>query len=424
VTTTPVTVWHVVDGQLERPGRTGGGVLTVPTQPVAVTTSGLTSSSVTLSWQPPVTNGGSAVTGYVVARDGAGGTSTTVGAGTLTQQFRGLTASTTYHLTVAAINAVGTGPTATKTITTPAVPGPSAARFPGDPNPKANNGTLYWGAGLAGNADTGTLEAGTGAVVGTIHGYWDAAKVPNALSVPNGPMAQFVVNAHGRDRLPLVTLHYPGSNWAGNANGAIDAQLDAWIAWCEAQAKPIYWVVNHEPENGDGLAPDFRAWQQHIRARITVYENAHGPLQRLTFCGCLMSYTFQPANGGPAAWWPGDGVWDVLGIDHYVDLNSIPTPPSTTILGPLWQKVVAFAVAHNAPIFVMEWGVRPSNPNGAQIMQDYYDYCTSGTADVVGLCYFSGGGGWWTLTDNNGMLSKFRALLSASKSIHMSDLGF
>jgi hypothetical protein len=424
VTLTPITVWHVVDGQLERPGRTGGGVLTVPTQPVAVTTSGLSSSSVTLSWQPPVTNGGSAVTGYVVARDGAGGTSTTVGAGTLTQQFRGLTASTTYHLTVAAINAVGTGPTATKTIATPAVPGPAAARFPGDPNPKANNGTLYWGESVLNNGSPAPQESGTGTIIGARHMFWDITKVPTALSVPNGAMAQAAVTAHADGHLPVLSIHYPGSNWAGNANGAIDTQIDAWIAWCEGRAKPIFWIVNHEPENGDGPAADFRAWMQHIRARITAYENVHGPLQRLVFSGCLMSYTFNPGNGGPTAWWPGDGVWDVCGIDHYVDTNSVPASgPGTTLLGPLWTKTVNFMTAHNCPIFVTEWGVRPDNPLGAQIMQEFYDYCTSGNVDVIGMTYFNNASRW-NLTDNNGMLSKFRALLTATKSIHMSDLGY
>ncbi len=71
----------------------------------------------TIAWQPPSNNGGSAVTGYRVARNGidangSGPWSTTVSRTTRSFTFTNLRASTTYTLSVRAINVAGTGPAA------------------------------------------------------------------------------------------------------------------------------------------------------------------------------------------------------------------------------------------------------------------------------------------------------------------------
>ena len=93
---------------------------TVPTIPVSVTATPGTGNA-TLSWQAPVSNGGSAITGYSVGRDGtdstgAGPWSTVDPAGTTSRVFNNLVSGQTYHLYVAAINSVGTGPAVTMTV--------------------------------------------------------------------------------------------------------------------------------------------------------------------------------------------------------------------------------------------------------------------------------------------------------------------
>ena len=95
---------------------------TAPTAPTGLTHT-QTSSSATMTWAPPASDGGSAITGYRVARDGTdthgtGAWSTTVPATTGTFTFSSLKPGTAYHLTVQAVNATGTGPAATTTATT------------------------------------------------------------------------------------------------------------------------------------------------------------------------------------------------------------------------------------------------------------------------------------------------------------------
>ena len=77
---------------------------TVPDPPTgAVATAG--DGQATVSWTPPVFNGGSAITGYTVTSDPAGGTASTLGATSTT--VTGLTDGVSYTFSVVATNVVG-----------------------------------------------------------------------------------------------------------------------------------------------------------------------------------------------------------------------------------------------------------------------------------------------------------------------------
>ena len=99
-----------VGGGTNRPGR------------AEVTSSSAGTTTATIAWQS-APDGGSPITGYVVSRDGSdttggGAYSTIVSPSTLSFTMTLLKPGTTYVLTVAAINAVGTGPTNGASVTT------------------------------------------------------------------------------------------------------------------------------------------------------------------------------------------------------------------------------------------------------------------------------------------------------------------
>ena len=123
----------------------------------------------TLTWAAPTSDGGSAITGYRVSRDGTdahgtGAWSTTVSAATRTFQFSSLKPGSTYHLSVQAINAVGTGPAASGTVviarTAPAAP----TTVKGTKSDTAHTAGLTWAAPSSdgGSAITGYLVSRDG----------------------------------------------------------------------------------------------------------------------------------------------------------------------------------------------------------------------------------------------------------------------
>jgi chitinase len=93
--------YYADDLSLIGPGGGGGGG-TPPGAPTGLTVTGVTSSSVSLSWTAP----SGPVSGYDVYENGTQATTSTGTSATVT----GLAASTTYTFTVAAYNSAGTGP--------------------------------------------------------------------------------------------------------------------------------------------------------------------------------------------------------------------------------------------------------------------------------------------------------------------------
>jgi hypothetical protein len=100
------------------PAITPAAPTTVPGAPTSVIAKA-SNASVVLSWKPPVSNGGSAITGYRITGSIGGVTKGTglAPASITSVAISGLTNGTTYTFAVAAINAVGTGPAATANAT-------------------------------------------------------------------------------------------------------------------------------------------------------------------------------------------------------------------------------------------------------------------------------------------------------------------
>lgn len=105
---------------------TPGAVATVPGAPViGSTTPG--NGWVAVDWAPPSSDGGAAITSYVVRVSPGGATCTTTGTPSCT--IGGLTNGTAYSFTVTASNRVGTGPASSPSFATPVAPTPPTAHI-------------------------------------------------------------------------------------------------------------------------------------------------------------------------------------------------------------------------------------------------------------------------------------------------------
>ncbi len=148
-----------------------GGVAGQPTDVAGV---GASPTTAALTWAPPVSDGGSPITGYLVSRDGgtagAAGWSRTVAATARSQTFTVLSPGSTYTLSVSAVNARGIGPAATVAVTVPAAAVPTVPTSLVGAATSATSATLTWAApaSVGGSAITGYRVAHDGGSAGGV----------------------------------------------------------------------------------------------------------------------------------------------------------------------------------------------------------------------------------------------------------------
>ena len=195
----------------------------------------------TVSWTPPASNGGSAITNYVVTPFiGAVAQASTEVGNVTTTPITGLTNGTSYTFKVAAKNAIGTGvqSTASNAVTPATLPGAPTgvsavagnAQATVSWTPPASNGgsaitnyvvTPFIGAVAQASTEVGNVTTTpiTGLTNGTSYTFKVAAK--NAIGTGVQSTASSSVMPHGRrphDRFPLL-LRAPervaGVRWCG-----------------------------------------------------------------------------------------------------------------------------------------------------------------------------------------------------------------
>lgn len=281
----------------------------------------------------------------------------------------------------------------------------SAARFPGDPNPKVL-GKAYWGASIAGNGDPVRHESPTGKSLSVRRTFytWD-----DHATAPNDSLFNTVRADHAANRLPFVSTKTPP--WQEVANGLHDARIDQLLLELDKGGKPVWLTFHHEPEGGGGVnAPDdpggasaWRGMQTKVRERM----NALGT-KNIAFMPILMSWTWDTRSGrNPADWWV-PNVWDAYIVDSYNDSLT-----GDMISAPGWNNFVAWAEARNMPFGTGEWGNRGTDAQAAQEMQSFWDWGFINNKDLIVHSYFDSGlnspSGSWELVGEP--LTKFQDIL-------------
>jgi hypothetical protein len=173
-------------------------------------------------------------------------------------------------------------------------------------------------------------------------GAWSAAEVRRSYLPPipaGGHLPQNPTFAQDSSN-GLRTAHtfkcpVPAGGNAGSMTQRVRAMLsgaydDEIVAYMKKSAQDAIFGCEHEPEN-DGIEPALWAQGQTHGGRLLRRANAEdGGLRK--WAGNLMSST--DAADAVMRWYPGDGVWDILGWDGYNWPNR--NPGSTTI--PRWVE--------------------------------------------------------------------------------------
>jgi Fibronectin type III domain len=181
------------------------GAPTVPGAPLAVVAIP-GDASATVTFAPPASDGGSAITGYTVVSNPPGGLDAEAGTLSMSRSITGLTNGIAYTFTVSATNAIGTGPpsqpsNAVTPMRSPTVPGPaqSVIAAPGNANatvafsaPTDDGGSPITGYAVQSNPPGGVdTQAGSTAtthlITGLVNGTSYTFTVKATNSVGTGP---------------------------------------------------------------------------------------------------------------------------------------------------------------------------------------------------------------------------------------------
>lgn len=260
-------------------GPTGASVTvqtgtSVPTAPTSVVGKPASSTSATLTWAPPTNSGSSAITGYRVTRDagsiaGQNPWSATVAATARSQAFTRLLPGSTYTLSVSAINAQGTGPAASVTVTVPAAVPTAPTSVSVSKDDRAKTASIQWQPPISngGSPITGYLVA------------------RNAGSLPGQNPWSTVVSATTRSytftgllsgstyQLSVQAINGSGAGLAASGSVTLDQ-----VATTNLLKNPGFEIDG----NGDGRPDSWTSNAKFTRSNTSTYSGSYAGRHRTT----------------------------------------------------------------------------------------------------------------------------------------------
>lgn len=225
-----------------------------PSAPYGTPTATAGNTSATVSFYAPASIGGSAVTGYTVTSNPAGGTDSNAGSTALTHTVTGLTNGTSYTFTVTATNGAGTSPasSASNAVTPLAVPtvtvqaassvtGTTATLNGTITNVGGSNATIE-GFEYGPNTSYGTISSttgsySTGAYTASISGltcantYHYRAFATNAVGTASSTDQPFTTSACPAPTPSPSPVNSSGISFGGTSVAAQEANLRAIYAY-------------------------------------------------------------------------------------------------------------------------------------------------------------------------------------------------
>lgn len=275
--------------------------------------------------------------------------------------------TTTVAPTTASTTTTTVAPTTTTQPPTTTTTQPSVA-YPAQPAA----GKVYWGAAIDGNAPAAYHEDACACVMSLHRTFFQ-------WTHRTGYMIDTARADITAGRLPWISIKTPP--WSEMAAGIHDAAIDEMLRALDALPGPVWLTVWHEPENDPGLPSDHVGMNRRVRQRMTALGT-----DNIALVVILMSWTWDARSGrNPSVWWE-PGIYDLLGVDHYTDLE-------VSLIDPVWLSIRQWAAARNVDVAVGEWGMRGTDAAAGQRVRDWYNHAANSHQDsqgarVVGLAAF------------------------------------
>ena len=260
--------------------------------------------------------------------------------------------------------------------------GPSPWNYPGRPA----DGDVLWGATVTGQDLVARHEVPTGAVLEMHRTYFQ-------WSQRTGSMVDVAAADIAAGRHPWVSTKTP--SWADMANGTYDDEIDEMLRALDGLPGPVWLSLHHEPEGGEGVnEPDdpagpsgHVAMNRQVRQRMTALG-----VDNVALAPILMSWTWDSRSGrNPNDWWA-PGIYDFVGITHFV-------PKESTLVNAVWSDVREWAQDEGVDIAVSEWGMFGSDAAAGQRVHEWHDAAVNSYRDgrgarVAGLAAFDSPETW------------------------------